>query len=185
MAPSGLPASPGRPKHDRAGSSPSNVLAADRRRAEPRRRLHLESGRLERAIPVLLDRSALQHPRDGSRGSVHQCRQSVQMKTKTTQHTPGPWKAEISTVRTVSEDQKEGGFRIADCYGIGSTQANANARLIAAAPDLLEALERCAQTLEAYAPKPFGWDYTSLNAARSVIAQAGGESEGEAHEARS
>ena len=52
-------------------------------------------------------------------------------------HTPGPWKATLTAV------MDEGRHIIANCavYAIGKRRAFANARLIAAAPDLLAALE--------------------------------------------
>lgn len=59
-------------------------------------------------------------------------------------HTPGPWNvlpwfapsgAEITTVQALNRT-------VADCPGEDET-AKANARLIAAAPDLLAALEAC------------------------------------------
>ena len=56
-------------------------------------------------------------------------------------HTPGPWKTTHSEV---------GGYRVSDSTGWGvavvlkDTNDEANARLIAAAPMMLEALEACA-----------------------------------------
>lgn len=69
-------------------------------------------------------------------------------------HTPGPWSAVIgSSFWTVEEG---GGQRIAntldsECVFIGSDEYNhseANAHLIAAAPDLLEALESALEAFE-------------------------------------
>ena len=53
------------------------------------------------------------------------------MKTK---HTPGPWQY---NERTVSKQISNHALSIADCYG-KNEEAQANAKLIAAAPDLLE-----------------------------------------------
>ena len=56
-------------------------------------------------------------------------------------HTPGPWKTTHSEVN---------GYRVSDSTGWGvavvlkDTNDEANARLIAAAPQMLEALEACA-----------------------------------------
>ena len=56
-------------------------------------------------------------------------------------HTPGPWKTTHSEV---------GGYRVSDSTGWGvavvlkDTNDEANAHLIAAAPQMLEALEACA-----------------------------------------
>ena len=66
-------------------------------------------------------------------------------------HTPGPWECEtdfvsgVFWVMTVSDGTKDTTIPIAEVYGQDedSRQVNceANARLIAAAPDLLEALK--------------------------------------------
>lgn len=58
----------------------------------------------------------------------------------TDQHTPGPWRFEESTktVRTVLQNYWL--VRL-DSWDAGEVNHEANARLIAAAPDLLEALE--------------------------------------------
>jgi len=53
-----------------------------------------------------------------------------------TKHTQGPWEA----VGVNVWHKENMGFRVADCRGENVDQACANARLIAAAPDLLEAL---------------------------------------------
>ena len=56
-------------------------------------------------------------------------------------HTPGPWKTNYKDLALV---QAENGAPIARCdklFGVANIQANA--RLIAAAPDLLEALQSC------------------------------------------
>lgn len=53
-------------------------------------------------------------------------------------HTPGPWEAISNLVRTRCTPDGNGGFLIAECPpNIGSRLENA--RLIAAAPELLEA----------------------------------------------
>lgn len=56
-----------------------------------------------------------------------------------TKHTPGPWHVGEKTGMAVFSDEQ----LLADCtcaYGMAYTEAKANARLIAAAPDLLSAL---------------------------------------------
>lgn len=64
----------------------------------------------------------------------------------TTKHTPGPWEAIGNLVRApmVQPEGLPRGIQIADCrdgYFLSHTEeAKANARLIAAAPELLEAL---------------------------------------------
>ena len=59
-------------------------------------------------------------------------------------HTPGPWRKSIpvghgkaSTILDSSREQ----YRLADVYWTPSGDGEANARLIAAAPELLEALQ--------------------------------------------
>ncbi len=57
-------------------------------------------------------------------------------------HTPGPWKAvDNRTVRTVDETHKKGGLIIADVFGHSADNTKGNARLIAAAPELLAVCE--------------------------------------------
>jgi hypothetical protein len=51
----------------------------------------------------------------------------------TTNHTPGPWAVDNLTVRW-------GSYLVADCDIDRQGECQANARLIAAAPDLLDAL---------------------------------------------
>jgi len=67
-------------------------------------------------------------------------------------HTPGPWTAERATPNTINIDAS--GVSIGEVYdGTEETDsagniAEANARLIAAAPELLEALESIAENLQ-------------------------------------
>ena len=60
-------------------------------------------------------------------------------------HTPGPWEAERIDNSKCVDIKCERGFFIATCHdGVrGGSNAIANARLIAAAPELLEALKHC------------------------------------------
>lgn len=59
-------------------------------------------------------------------------------------HTPGPWEADIEDVGTLLHRAVIGprGELVADCdaYRLSGEETAANARLIAAAPDLLDAL---------------------------------------------
>ena len=75
-----------------------------------------------------------------------------------TKHTPGPWKSEpllsrpnVHTVRTVRPDETGHTMEICapDSYRYNHEQQQANARLIAAAPEMLEALEMAAVELRA------------------------------------
>jgi hypothetical protein len=93
-------------------------------------------------------------------------------------HTPGPW---------TSNDAKEGLLIVRDSQGFGVTELytqhdltveKANARLIAAAPEMLEALEQAELTI-----KRINYDYSmsqeaqeTLDLIKSVITKAGGES---------
>ena len=57
------------------------------------------------------------------------------------EHTPGPWRIDQSyTYRVLNAEE----LNVADCDSarVPKLQAQANARLIAAAPELLEALQR-------------------------------------------
>lgn len=57
------------------------------------------------------------------------------------EHTPGPWETCGNSVRTKITDTNREGFTIADCC-LHREERKANAHLIAAAPDLLTALEQ-------------------------------------------
>lgn len=63
------------------------------------------------------------------------------------EHTPGPWRVNDHRMRTSPKVYgpwmrgRGGPRKIADIYGPGDSDVYANARLIAAAPDLLEACE--------------------------------------------
>lgn len=105
------------------------------------------------------------------------------MKKDNAEHTPGPWTATFMpagaglwNTRIMGPD---GEHILADTYtqfyGPGQAESEANARLIAAAPELLEALAG----LLKHAPLPKGirkdFSYTLyLEAARSAIAKAEG-----------
>ncbi len=94
-------------------------------------------------------------------------------------HTPGPW---------IVSDSSEGlcitmehGVRIAELYGVPSGRApetpEANARLIAAAPELLEALRLMLIPVDALGNHGGEWGYSSRHAqaARAAILKATGE----------
>ena len=88
------------------------------------------------------------------------------MTTKTT-HTPGPWQFQIvAGVPTVHKALEP----IATTFG-NSVVREANAHLIAAAPDLLAALKDLLSLAEEYLRPPFPW---SADAARAAIAKAEG-----------
>jgi len=81
----------------------------------------------------------------------------------TTKHTPGPW-----VVGNVGE-VKAGGITLADVYG-DEEQADVDAYLIAAAPDLLAALEACEESISAN----LNPHHTAAVAARDAVAKARG-----------
>jgi hypothetical protein len=86
-------------------------------------------------------------------------------------HTPGPWKASFTKITDVVAGN---GALIAKCERLnGLVNLQANQRLIAAAPDLLEALKRCAGALGVVSPG--GRDDPDVLAARAAIAKATGE----------
>jgi hypothetical protein len=94
-------------------------------------------------------------------------------------HTPGPWTLSAYYPNRVIGDRNDGeGRYVADCHCNGLNGAEqpedaANARLIAAAPDLLEALQGMLDVYgndgHLHAPA-----LAALRAARAAIAKAGG-----------
>ena len=93
-------------------------------------------------------------------------------------HTPGPWKrgkADFADrIVTDSDDQQQ---TIAEVWYFGHSCAtlDANACLLAAAPELLEALEEAAELLDDAASGEYKPDSFSSEAARAVIATARGK----------
>jgi hypothetical protein len=94
--------------------------------------------------------------------------------TQTAQHTPGPWyydgiSGTDAHIIHVCEGEIAEAFRDA----VGAGPAEANARLIAAAPDLLAALE---EMCEGWPPQnPDSPYFATYNQARAAIAKARGE----------
>ncbi len=91
-------------------------------------------------------------------------------------HTQGPWKYGIELSSRSKEwlisfdaGYRGRGIGIAETKA-GSGQEEANARLISAAPELLDALEEAVCALEVC-----GKDYRATEIARSAIAKAKGE----------
>lgn len=64
-------------------------------------------------------------------------------------HTPWHWNEETAHRRAKVLDS--GNLEICDVYGIDRETRNTNARLIAAAPELLQALKRCVDEIKALA----------------------------------
>lgn len=63
------------------------------------------------------------------------------METKIETHTPGPWRLADGAQRDILGGKREVVAHVYDWFGSRKLEAQANARLIASAPTLLEALE--------------------------------------------
>jgi hypothetical protein len=86
-------------------------------------------------------------------------------------HTPGPWVAGDWNAHTLQIPIDDAyGIAIARAWG-GNDEATANARLISAAPDLLEALELCIERVEV--DDPFAKELVAKG--RAAIAKARGQ----------
>ena len=88
-------------------------------------------------------------------------------------HTPGPWRTFNVADVFPDDGDTEGGRQIADCAVgelIGFHEAAANARLIAAAPDLLEALKDMVLYCDMFPNAPYHVK------AKAAIAKAEGRS---------
>jgi hypothetical protein len=98
----------------------------------------------------------------------------------TTKHTPGPWRiARQNPSPTTGEWMIAGSVLgyLAEVRDCGSGDVRANALLIAAAPDLLEALNRVMSWIDNWSPEFTNdeeWPQ-DRDAARAAIAKATGE----------
>jgi hypothetical protein len=100
-------------------------------------------------------------------------------------HTPGPWEViglDIASKHGLGDTKRR--WIIAEvAEGAGgpgfpenqADPAQANAHLIAAAPDMLEAAERLVQELDAIRPDAMDEDLDAMPALRRAIAKAKGE----------
>jgi hypothetical protein len=96
-------------------------------------------------------------------------------------HTPGPWRVAFGNRLEIRGPKDEIGWPVPVVYNAGlhtDETAQANARLIADAPAMLEALEQCAQALDAafdFEGDTFGLEHNSaldaLLTARALIAK--------------
>lgn len=102
----------------------------------------------------------------------------------TTKHTPGPWVStydEFDDEMHISTQDRVDSHTIAIAsVGVGycgpiESEQQANASLIAAAPDLLVALQRCLNFIEGTEAE-FGEEFECGNLARAAIAKAEGRS---------
>jgi len=88
------------------------------------------------------------------------------------EHTPGPWHADISENGSFTITTPEGSvISSRNSWGHRAAESNANARLISAAPDLLESLKNLISLDERC-----GWHSKQADAAIAVIAKAEGRS---------
>lgn len=91
-----------------------------------------------------------------------------------TKFTPGPWHTKREGFSTVYVEARIGGGMIQEVAACGPTaegseQQEANARLISAAPELLESLDFCARVLN-----ELRMEGPALDAARAAIYKATG-----------
>lgn len=88
-------------------------------------------------------------------------------------HTPGPWMVSPYNTMGIFDDKKRPiavAYEGVHSYDIELPEREANAKLIAAAPEMLEALRACVEWAKAGGgPEPF-------TAAGRIIAKATGES---------
>ena len=102
----------------------------------------------------------------------------------TAKHTPGPWRIddEQRDFRILADGAAAPVAFISRLYREDLPPALANARLIAAAPDLLAALENLAASMDAGTAKILilddeaygGWRHGNIDSARAAIARAKG-----------
>lgn len=97
------------------------------------------------------------------------------------QHTPGPWRVASASdyPSGINVDARERGY-VALVGHPGDSEAQANARLIASAPDLLEQLTQTVRALEFWFPHwgdPDGVNSQMMSNAREAIAKAEGRGE--------
>ena len=97
---------------------------------------------------------------------------------KQQQHTPGPWAYIVPDGHAVRHPQIYSDFGpVANATWLGENkldQLNANARLIASSPDLLEALIMCCQSMSSVLPDFNPFDQAAYDKARTAIAKATG-----------
>jgi hypothetical protein len=90
-----------------------------------------------------------------------------------TTHTPGPWKI-AATGHVVTAADYSRICRVEQLPGMDSREIDANARLIAAAPELLDALQNIVNSLTLAGPPELACQQYQLDTARAAIAKATG-----------
>lgn len=97
------------------------------------------------------------------------------MKTDLVTHTPGPWATKPETKYGPAQVRADG-QALADVFGEDRATRAANACLIAAAPDLLKALERALTTFIADDQSgDYPWHETEIKLAEVAIRKAMGD----------
>lgn len=93
-------------------------------------------------------------------------------------HTPGPWKLDATTLEITTSDEVEARIAMIDGDNCDWSQAEADARLIAAAPEMLEALKTAKETIRAW-HGPNAWDiYDRVSPEMRLINEAIAKAEG-------
>ena len=95
---------------------------------------------------------------------------------KNPKHAPGPWSIDLIDQYLITSD--EDGLIVADiaCEDRPDDELLYNSLLVAAAPDLLEALEKLADLMDAVISGEYKPDSNTGQPARIAIAKARGES---------
>jgi hypothetical protein len=101
------------------------------------------------------------------------------MKPNNTSHTPGPWHIGKRACQLYVYGPLGEEVAGASSFTSGHEETLANARLIASAPDLLEALNLALATIERLAPSHRGFDSTC--GTKDVICAAISKAEGSTH----
>lgn len=94
-----------------------------------------------------------------------------------TTHTPGPWIVtpdDYAVYETDDHGQRGETVCVLSGYGSNKSLRNANARLIAAAPELLAALEEFCRECDGYLDGNDGHPWGTLLKGRAAIAKATG-----------
>ena len=94
--------------------------------------------------------------------------------TQEIKHTPGPWKQSIGTEETtIVIDMGFPSIPFKHVCRVYGSNREANAQLIAAAPDLLEALEAI---MDGFDGEEFRYIYSDISKAVAAISKARGQS---------
>lgn len=89
-------------------------------------------------------------------------------------HTPGPWLLAGRTVYALNDEGFNRFSALVQDAHAPAYELNANARLIAAAPELLDALEMCVKSMKSCLPDFNPFDQAAYDKAHAAIAKARG-----------